>query len=330
MSQIKYSAIVGTLGQIGDRFLPTGYKEPEEIKHGFEEEVEALASLGVLDGLDLYYAEEGINSDYNAINTLFAKYDLKVASTFPNVFGLKEWKNGSLSSTDDEKRGKAIELCKKALDFNAGLEGRPPMNLWLGQDGFDYPFQTDYGKNWSNLVDAVREICDYKPEICVTLEAKVREPRNRCIIDTVANALLMCREIGRDNCALAIDIGHTWQAQQNVSQNIALANLFGKVKTLHANDNYNLWDDDLIAGSVRTAEYLEMFYYLKKINYDGYIAVDIFPFRESTLGCTSETVLNLKKFEELVDMAGLDRIEALIASGDPTQYTKFLRENIYR
>ena len=73
-----------------------------------------------------------------------------------------------------------------------------------------------------------------------------------------------------------------------------------------------------------------MFYYLKKINYDGYIAVDIFPFRESTLGCTSETVLNLKKFEELVDMAGLDRIEALIASGDPTQYTKFLRENIYR
>ena len=92
-------------------------------------------------------------------------------------------------------------------------------------------------------------------------------------MDTVANALLMCKEVGRENCALAIDIGHTWQAQQNVSQNIALASLFGKVKTMHANDNYNLWDDDLIAGSVRTVEYLEMFYYLKKINYDGYLPV---------------------------------------------------------
>ena len=63
MAKIKYSAIVGSLGQNCDRFLREGYKYPEEIKGSFQEEVDALAGLGVLDALDLYYAEEGINSD---------------------------------------------------------------------------------------------------------------------------------------------------------------------------------------------------------------------------------------------------------------------------
>ena len=41
-----------------------------------------------------------------------------------------------------------------------------------------------------------------------------------------------------------------------------------------------------------------MCYYLKKIDYQGYLAADLFPYREDTLGCTKETVLNLKKYEE--------------------------------
>lgn len=315
---------------MGDRFLRTGYKDDNEMTNGFENEVEALASLGVLDALDLYYSEEGINSDAEATDQLLSKYGLCVSSTFANLFGLKEWKNGSLSSTDENIRKKAIALCKKAVDFNARLKGVPPMNLWLGQDGFDYPFQTDYAKSWMNLVDSIRQICDYRPEVTITLEAKVREPRNRCIIDSVANALLIAKEVDRDNCALAIDIGHVWQAQQNVAQNIALANVFGKVKTIHVNDNYNVWDDDLIAGSIRMTEYLEMFYFLKKIDFDGYLAVDIFPFRENTLRCTYESIMNLKKYEELVNRMGMTKLDAFVNCGDPTEYTKFFRENLFR
>lgn len=330
MAKIKYSAIVGTLGQNVDRFLAEGYKEDSEIQNGFENEVKALAELGVLDGLDFYYAEEGINSDSKAMNEILEKYHLKAASTFANVFGRRKWKNGSITCSDDKIRREAVELCKKAVDFNAGLNDRPPMNLWLGQDGFDYPFQTDYAKAWKNLVESVQEICDYQPDITVTLEAKVREPRNRCIVDTVANALLMCQAVDRPNCGLAIDIGHVWQAQQNVAQTVALAGIFDKVVTMHANDNYNMWDDDLIAGTIRAAEYLEMFYFLKKINYNGFIAVDIFPFRENTLGCTKETVLNLKKFESIVDEIGMDKIEYVINEGDPVKYSEFLRQNLYK
>ena len=29
------------------------------------------------------------------------------------------------------------------------------MTLWLGQDGFDYPFQADYGRMWDDTIAAV-------------------------------------------------------------------------------------------------------------------------------------------------------------------------------
>jgi len=330
MAKIKYSAIVGTLGQLSDRFLREGYKDPSEIKGSFEEEVEALAALGVLDGLDLYYAEEGINSDAKAVNDLFAKYGLSVGSTFPNVFGETRWKNGSVASLDEDVRREAVELCKKAADFTAGLTGNVPMNLWLGQDGFDYPFQTDYAKSFDNLIKSIKEICEYRPDVMVTVEAKIREPRNRCIIDTVSTALLVCETVGTKNIGIAVDMGHTLQAQQNIAQNVVMAAKHGRLVSMHANDNYCCWDDDMIAGSVHTVEYLEMFYWLKKYNYDGFLAADIFPYRESTLKCTAETILNLRKFEALVDMIGLEKLEAVISKGDPTEVTKFLRENIYK
>ena len=330
MAKIKYSAIVGSLGQNVDRFLREGYKYPEEIKNSFQEEVDALAGLGVLDALDLYYAEEGVNSDPNAVNELMDKYGLVISSTFPNLFGERRWQNGSLTNTDPAVREAAIELCKKAMDFNAGLKGDAPITLWLGQDGFDYPLQVDYAKQFDDLADAIRQLADYRPDVRITLEAKIREPRNRCVIDTVSTALLYCKEVDRPNVGLAIDVGHIWQAQQNVGQTIALAAKMGKLWTMHMNDNYTAWDDDMIAGSVHHIEYIEMFYYLKKYEYDGYMAVDIFPYRDNTLGCTKETVLNLKKFEALVDVIGMDRLGEVIAEGDATKMTRLIRESIFK
>ncbi len=327
---MKYSAIVGSLGQVGDRFLRGGYKEDYEIKQGFEQEVKALSELGVLDALDIYYAESGINSDAGEVNEIMRKHHMTISSVFPNVFGEKRWKLGSLASVDEAVRKEAIALCKKAVSFSAGLDGVPPVNLWLGQDGFDYPFEIDYAKSRRCLVESLKEICDYNPEVMITLEAKIREPRNRCIVDTVANALLFCEEAGRKNCGIAVDIGHTLQAGQNIAQNIMLADYFGRLVTMHVDDNYTIWDDDMIVGSVHLTEMLEMCYYLKKIDYQGYLAADLFPYREDTLGCTKETVLNLKKYEELVDLIGMDTIAGLIERGDPTECSKTLRETIFR
>jgi len=176
----------------------------------------------------------------------------------------------------------------------------------------------------------VRELADYNPNIKLTLEGKIREPRNRCLVDTTMTALLICMEVDRENVGVAIDTGHVFYAQQNVAQNIEVAARYGKLFMVHANDNYNLWDDDLIVGSLRLTEYIEMFYSLRKVNYDGFIAVDIFPYREDQYEATRQSVLNMKKYDEIIDRIGFDKLSDVVENGDPCEMVRVIREAVFK
>ncbi len=330
MSKIKYSAILGSLGQTYDRFMRCGYKDPAVDKVEFPDIVKNLEKIGVLQGVDLYQAPTGPLSDPDTVNEILTKSGFVCSSVLPLVFGERRWAKGSISAADPETRKQAMELLKQNIDFNAKLVGNPSVNLWLGQDGFDYPLQTDYAKQWDYLIKGVRELADYNPNVKLTLEGKIREPRNRCLVDTTYTALLMCMEIDRPNVGVAIDTGHVFQSQQNVAQDIEVAARYGKLFMVHANDNYNMWDDDLIVGSLRITEYIEMFYSLRKVGYDGFISVDIFPYREDQYEATKQSVLNMKKFDEAVDLIGFEKLGELIEEGDPCKITETIREAVYK
>ena len=283
---MKYSAIIGSLGQTCDRFMKCGYKDPAVDNVEFPDVIKNLEKMQVLKGADLYQAPTGPLSDPDVVNEILAASGLEASSVLPLVFGERRWQKGSISAASTEVRQEAMKLIKQNIDFNAKLVGNPSVNLWLGQDGFDYPLQTNYAKQWDYLIKNVRELADYNSKINLTLEGKIREPRNRCLVDTTMTALMMCMEIDRPNVGVAIDTGHVFYAQQSVAQNIEIAARYGRLFMMHANDNYNLWDDDMIVGSLRFTEYIEMFYSLRKVGYDGFISVDIFPYREDQYEAT--------------------------------------------
>ena len=327
---MKYSAILGSLGQTSDRFMKCGYKDPANDNVEFEDVVASLGKTGVLQGVDLYQATSGPLSDPATVNEILGSNGFTTSSVLCMVFGERQWQKGSISAADAQTRKDALALIKRSIDFCDKLDGQPSVDLWLGQDGFDYPLQTNYSKQYDYLIKGVRELADYNPKVKLTLEGKIREPRNRCLVDTTLSALLMCMEIDRDNVGVAIDTGHVFYAQQNVAQNIEVAARYNKLFMMHVNDNYNLWDDDMIAGSLRYTEYIEMFYALRKVKYDGFMAIDIFPYREDQYQSTSESVLNMKKFDEAVDLIGFDRLTALIEEGDPNKTSKAVREAIFK
>lgn len=327
---VKYSAIIGSLGQTSDRFMRMGYKDPQIDKVEFPDVIKALEATQCIQGADLYQAPSGPLSDPDTVNEILSKSGFVCSSVLPQVFGDRRWQHGSISAADSRTRKEAMDLIKKNIDFNSKLIGNPSVNLWLGQDGFDYPLQTDYGKQWDWLIKNVRELADYNPNIRLTLEGKIREPRNRCLIDTTMTALLICMEVDRPNVGVAIDTGHVFQAQQNVAQNIEVASRYHKLFMIHANDNYNLWDDDMIVGSLRTTEYIEMFYALRKCEYDGFISVDIFPYREDSYEATRQSVLNMRKFDEIIDRIGFDKLGDIICNGDPCEMTSLLRSVMYQ
>jgi len=310
--------------------MKCGYKDPNLDKVEFPDVVKNLEKMQVLQGVDLYQAPTGPLSDPDTVNEILTKSGFVASSVLPLVFGERRWQKGSISAADKSVRDEAIRLIKQNIDFNAKLVGNPSVNLWLGQDGFDYPLQTHYTKQWKDLIDAVRELADYNPNIKLTLEGKIREPRNRCLVDTTMTALLICMEVDRENVGVAIDTGHVFYAQQNVAQNIEVAARYGKLFMVHANDNYNLWDDDLIVGSLRLTEYIEMFYSLRKVNYDGFIAVDIFPYREDQYEATRQSVLNMKKYDEIIDRIGFDKLSDVVENGDPCEMVRVIREAVFK
>jgi len=330
MSNIKYSAIIGSLGQTCDRFMKCGYKDPALDKVEFPDVIKNLEKMNVLHGADLYQAPSGPLSDPDTVNEILTASGLVTSSVLPLVFGERVWQKGSITAADADVRSAAMKLIKQNIDFNAKLVGNPSVNLWLGQDGFDYPLQTNYSKQWDYLIKSVRELADYNPKINLTIEGKIREPRNRSLVDTTMTALLACMEVDRDNVGVAIDTGHVFQAQQNVAQNLEVAARYGKLFMMHANDNYNLWDDDMIVGSLRLTEYIEMFYSLRKVNYDGFISVDIFPYREDQYEATRESVLNMKKYDEMIDLIGFEKLGDVIQNGDPCEMTKVIRESVFK
>jgi xylose isomerase len=60
---------------------------------------------------------------------------------------------------------------------------------------------------------------------------------------------------------------------------------------VHIDDNYGDWDDDLVPGTVH--DFTDFFKALKRIDYQGYVGLDIYPMQDPFGEC--------KKSKEYID-----------------------------
>ncbi len=321
---LKFSIITASLGNLGDRFLPSGYKKLVSL----EEKLRNISRIREITGIELCYGPEGEESEAGKVMDLLNTFDLRSSVVNAPLSSSKEWKLGTFSAVDAKTRQDAIDVTKKTIDFAEGV-GAEMVNLWQGQDGFDYCFQTDYSRQWEYMIEGVRECADYNPNIRICLEFKPREPRNRALLNTAATTLLMIQEIDRDNVGVTVDNGHVLQHGENMAQVAALCDRYGKLFNLHLNDNYAAWDDDMIVGSVHLVEYLELLYVLRKINYDGWCSIDIFPFREDAFRATEESVKFVLGYSNWVERVGFEYLTDLVRNGSVTDILKLIRTTLF-
>ncbi|MDD3214789.1 MAG: TIM barrel protein [Eubacteriales bacterium] len=312
MAAERFAFIAGALCQSGDRYLRSGYKEqtltvPEVLR--------AVAARGVASGVEIHHRGNEDAAYVAELKRAVAETGTDVTYVDTWTYGERKWRFGSLSAADTETRREAVERCCAAVDFAREMNAEG-VSLWLGQDGFDYAFQTDYQAQWTYLVESLKAVCDYAGGMPVALEPKPREPRNRLLIDNVQTALLLRMECGRDNLGVTLDTGHVIAGGQGVGPSIALAMRHHALYNLHTNDNYGSWDDDMMVGSVRLNESLETFYLLEKYRYEGSISVDIFPYRENAVDAVEESIRCMTDYSRIVRKLGLERIDRLIETGD--------------
>ncbi|MEN6301100.1 MAG: sugar phosphate isomerase/epimerase family protein [Armatimonadia bacterium] len=303
---LRIDAATTSFSTCADRFVKGGYKEVIP----FPRQLELLASVPGITGVALDYPSQ--YDDPAALRALLDPLGLDLGMTEIDMYSSARWQYGSLSSLDDATRDEAIALVKQGID--AAIEARgADVQLWLGQDGYEYSFATDYNEAWARLADAIIEIVDYRPEMKITIEYKAKEPRTKCFISTVGRALYLCERTGKPNAGITLDVGHSLMAAENPAEAAVMALQRGRLFHLHLNDNYRDWDHDMIPGTVNLWESIELFYWLERLGFDGWYGIDVYPYREDGAATLNRTVKSIYRFREIA--------RRLIAAGLPALQT---------
>ncbi|MDQ8194754.1 sugar phosphate isomerase/epimerase [Coraliomargarita sp. SDUM461004] len=318
----KYSVILGNLGNTCDRFLSSGYKDIAPKK----ELITQAAAIPGVQGIELVGTWDITEENADEVKNMLNGHGLSCVSIIPDLFGQQRWGKGSLSAKDRETRMLALEETRRAARI-AQQVSCPLVNLWLGQDGYDYPLTADLRGQRAYLMENIRSVAAEFPDLRFALEYKPKEPRIFSFHARAADTLLMATETGLDNVGVCIDVGHSLMAGENVAESVVILQHYGeKLFHMHFNDNYRSWDDDMIVGSVHMTEYFELLYWLNEMGYDGWYSMDQYPYREDAAAAVGESVAFLRSVESLLTDKRMQSMRELIALGDATRSTRWMRE----
>lgn len=316
----QYSVILGNLGNTKDRFCG-GYKDnPPTLQM-----LERAAAIPDVTGIELVGTWDIRPDNVREMKNALDGHGLKCVSIIPDLFADRVFGNGSYSAPDAKVRHYALEYSRKMCEIAQEL-GCDLINIWPGQDGYDYLLTADYDTARGHLAEGITTLATEFPNLRFALEYKPKEPRCFSYIARMADTLLLCAETGRENVGVCIDTGHSYVAGESVGEAIVLAKRAGnKLFHMHFNDNHGTWDDDMIVGTIHSTTYIETLYWLDRTDYSGWLSMDQYPYREDAAQAIGESVQWLRAYEKIVD-EHRSQIDGLLQTGLAVETSKFLRK----
>ena len=99
----------------------------------------------------------------------------------------------------------------------------------------------------------------------------------------------------------------------------------GRLFYVHLNDNDGRWDWDMLPGAFHLWEFVELFYTLRKLGYDGdWYAFDLFPKEINTVANYSAAFGLVRKIEEITDRIDPETMERLLRDRDASRTIPYL------
>ena len=316
-AKLKLASNLCPFSRLCDRFIPDGYTEDYEL----HKKLEMLAEIDGISGTG--FGWPGPFKNGTEIKKLLGDFGLKCCTLDTNVYADAIFKHGSLSNQDSAIRREAIKRGKSALDV-AEEAGAPDINFWLGQDGFEYPFQGHYLDAWKWIAEGLTEIAEHNPGMRISVEPKCKEPRAFEYVANTGKALMLVNKINKPNLGITLDFGHSLAALENPSEAAVLTMMEGRLQQVHLNDNYRDWDHDLVPGAVNVWDHIEFFYWLRKLGYEGWFCIDIYPYRDEGAEVVKRTVQVVQKCNLVVDKLLKIDTEGLIRSGKHLEVMRIL------
>src|ERR1035437_203023 len=270
---LKLGSNLCPFSRLSDRFVTTGYCQGYKL----EKQLEMLSRIKGISGV-AYGWPCGVKTGV-ALGKIFKNHGLKLVTLDTNIYTEARFKLGSFTTHDPKIRRAAIARVKETLD--AAVEaGAPDITLWPGHDGFDYIFQGHYADAWKWMVEGISKVAEHNPKMPISIEYKCKEPRANIYIANAGKAMWLVAKINKPSVGITLDVGHSLAALENPAECAVLAMREGRLQQIHVNDNYRDWDHDMIPGSVNVWDFIEFFYWTRKLGYKGWYCIDSYPYRE--------------------------------------------------
>ncbi len=319
--EIKQAIIMAFMGKTKDRFCE--YHEAKTPK----EKIAAIAEVKGAKGVEIVFPYE--LGDPEAAKNALKEHNLGIAAVNVNIKGEPEFVRGSSSVRSKEIRDKAIQLLRDGMDVAAQL-GVDKVTCCPLSDGYDYLFQVNYQEAWQNMVSTFKEAACHRRDIRLFLEYKASETRVHCFLDTAARAVCMVRDINEPNLGITMDVGHALIVGETPAESVCLLQSSGIPYYIHINDNDGKGDWDLIPATRNLWDYLEMLFYLKEFDYNGWVTSDMHPARLEPVGAFERTIATTEKMIDIVNRLDSAKLFSMMREGKTLETLKWLEDYILK
>jgi xylose isomerase len=268
---MKYATRLNSFAARPELYWKNGSSKPTTL-----DLIERASQVEGLDAIDLNFPDHFAKFEPREILSYAQDHNLMVNGFAMRYYSEPEFKLGAFTHPDPHVRRKALDLTKRAVDL-LGETGGDLLTIWLGQDGWDYPFQVDYRAVWDWEVEGIREVAEHNPRISISIEYKPSEPRAFSLLGDLGTTLLAIKAVDRSNLGVTLDFAHVLYAGELPAFVAALAQHQSQLLGIHLNDGYGRRDDGLMVGTVSLTQTLELLYQVVRTGFDGIIYFDTFP-----------------------------------------------------
>jgi len=191
--------------------------------------------------------------------------------------------DGAYTSNNARHRQYAIERSLRAIDI-ANTLGTDLIVLWLAREGTYIREAKNARRSVEWLVEALDKMLAHDKSARLAIEPKPNEPMDQAYVPTIGHALAVAH-LTRDpkRVGALIESAHCILAGLDPSDEIAFALSFGKLWSLHLNDQNGLkFDQDKPFGSVNLRCAFDQARVLEQNKYGSqgeYVCFDVHPFR---------------------------------------------------
>ena len=305
---IRNSILLGTLGRYADRF------HEYQRSRSLAERLEIAKTIPRTHGVEPVYPQD-LGADCEKIPAVKSS-GLAVSAVNVNVKSEDKFRLGSFTNPDPGIRREAIGYLKAGMD--AAIELITDMiTVCPLIDGWDYPFQVDYSKQWAWMIEAFGEACAHRQDVRVSIEYKAYEVRNRIVLPNMGRTLHFCDVVGAQNLGVTMDVGHAFIAGETPAAELCIGHAAGRIFYIHFNDNDRGADWDMLPASVNFWETLETLYYMRQLGWDGWVAYDVFTRTGDNAEAVAATFQIMEDMQKLIARIGWDELTRLRDNGTP-------------